>query len=293
MKKNALQINYWVLGGFEGKTPVAKAIDETAKMGLDGIELVFGAGEFAPGISAEKCAAIRAHAKRRNIKIETLASGFFWDCPLSSEAPAVRRKAIKFLKEYLRVAAIVGAKSVLVLPGAVAVPWDPSKPVVPYAAAWKNAAASIRACLRDAEKLKVTIALENVWGWFLTDPMAMKLFVDQFKSKRVGVYFDLANCLINGYPEHWIEILGKRIAAIHLKNFSRKDCGGGIYGFGDDIRKGDLDFDAVFKALRRIEYSGPITAEMIPFCRLPNLVLPDLPLARETGARLKQLAKRM
>ncbi|MDP2989254.1 MAG: sugar phosphate isomerase/epimerase family protein, partial [Kiritimatiellota bacterium] len=219
----------------------------------------------------------------------TLATGYYWDRSLSSADAAERNEAVAFTKEYLRVAAWVGAKVVLVVPGAVAVPWNPARPVVPYAAAWKNATASLRECLKEAEKQKVTIALENVWNWFLADPMAMKLFVDQFENRRLGVYFDVGNCLINGYPEHWIEILGRRIAAVHFKNFSRQDCGGGIHGFGDDLLKGDVNWKAVLAALAKIKYKGPITAEMIPFSRLPDLVLPDMPLARDTAAKLKQI----
>ena len=78
----------------------------------------------------------------------------------------------------------MGAKVALIVPGAVAVPWDPSKPVVPYKTAWKHATASIRELLPAARRLGVKLGLENVWNWFLADPMAMKLFVDQFRSPR-------------------------------------------------------------------------------------------------------------
>lgn len=286
---NLLQMNYWTLGGFEGKKPMAQALAEASAMGLGGIELTFGAGEFARGITEAQCRAIRAKAAQLNMRIETLATGYYWDRSLSSADAAERREAVAFTKEYLRVAAWVGARVVLVVPGAVAVPWNPARPVVPYAAVWKNAAASLRECLKEAEKQKVTMALENVWNWFLADPMAMKLFVDQFKSRRLGVYFDVGNGLINGYPEHWIAILGRRIVAVHFKNFTRQDCGGGIHGFGDDLLKGDVNWKAVMAALARIKYKGPITAEMIPFSRLPDLVLPDMVLARDTAAKLKQI----
>jgi L-ribulose-5-phosphate 3-epimerase len=288
--KNIRQINYWTLGGFEAKKPVAQALEEAAAMGLDGLELTFGAGEFAPGITEAQCRAIRAKAEQVNLRIETLASGYYWDHSLSAADAAERRAAVAFTKEYLRVAAWVGAKVVLVVPGAVAVPWNPARPIVPYALAWKNATASLRECLKEAEKQKVTIALENVWNWFLADPIAMKLFVDQFKSRRLGVYFDVGNCLINGYPEHWIELLGKRIAAVHFKNFARQDCGGVLHGFGDDLLKGDVNWKAVLAAFAKIKYKGPFTAEMIPFSRLPNLVLPDMALARDTAAKLNQIA---
>ena len=289
MVKNTAQINYRTIGGFEAAKPVAQALAEAKRMGFEGMELCFGAGCFAPGISQAECKAIKKTAKDLGMKIESLATGNYWAHLLTDPRASVRKKALAFTKEYLQVAKWVGAKVVLVIPGAVAVPWDPSQPVVPYATVWKRATAAIRQCLPTAQKLGVTMGIENVWNWFLADPLTMKAFVDQFKSRRVGVYFDVGNCIINGFPEHWIEILGKRIVAVHFKNFSREDCGGVLHGFGDDLAKGDVNFKAVLEAFEEIKYTGPITAEMIPFSRLPNLVLPDMKLARATARRMKQI----
>ena len=291
-KTNTMQINYWTLGGFEGAKDPLQALEEARRMGCDGLELCFGAGRFAPGISEARCTEIRRAARRMGMKIETLATGTYWELSLSSPREGVRKKAVAFTRQYLQVARWVGAKVVLVVPGAVAVPWDPSQPVVPYATAWKLATQSIRRLEPAARKLGVTMGLENVWNWFLADPIAMRTFVDQFRSPRVGVYFDVGNCQINGFAEHWVEILGRRIKAVHLKNFRREDCGGVLHGFGDDLAKGDVNFKATLKALKAIKYAGPLTAEMIPFSRLPNLVLPDMKLARTTVRRMKEILGR-
>src|ERR1035437_2287640 len=96
---NIRQINYWTLGGFEGKKPVAQALEEAAAMGLGGIELTFGVGEFPRGITEAQCRAIRAKATHLNLRIETLATGYYWDHPLSSPDAAARREAIEFTKE--------------------------------------------------------------------------------------------------------------------------------------------------------------------------------------------------
>ncbi len=63
-------------------------------------------------------------------------------------------------------------------------PWDASQPVVPYKAVWKHASASIGELLPVAKQLGVKLGIENVWNWFLADPVAMKLFVDQFHRRR-------------------------------------------------------------------------------------------------------------
>lgn len=288
---NPIQINYWTIGGFDGAKPIPQALAEAREMGCDGLELTFGAGCFAPGITADACRGIREEAQRLGLQIATLASGHFWGESFSHPKASVRRSAIAFAKEYLVAAQAVGAKAVLVIPGAVAVPWDPGQPIVPYATVWRRVSAAVHEILPLARRLRVKLALENVWNGFLTDPMAMKQFVDQFQSRYVGVYFDVANCVINGYPEHWIAILGRRIAAVHFKNFARTDCAGGLHGFGDDLLTGDVRWPAVLEALQRIRYQGPITAEMLPFSRLPDMVLPDMDLARKTVAQLRQLVK--
>ena len=167
--------------------------------------------------------------------------------------------------------------------------WEPSRPVVSYRAAWEKATASVKELLETAEKLNVNLALENVWNRFLLSPMEWKFFLDQFKSSRVGIYFDIGNCCIYGRPQDYVEILGSYVKAVHIKNFSETDCAGGLHGFGDDILVGEVDFDALKAALKAIGYKGPVTAEMIPFSRLPDLVLPDLPLAAATADKMLTL----
>ena len=109
--------------------------------------------------------------------------------------------------------------------------------------------------------------------------MEMKMFLEQFDSNYIGSYFDVGNATLNGYAEHWIEILGEKIKAVNVKNFKREDCGGLLHGFGDDLSEGDVNFENVKSALKNIGFSGPVTVEMIPFSRLPDMVLPDMELA--------------
>ncbi|HPA17309.1 MAG TPA: sugar phosphate isomerase/epimerase family protein [Verrucomicrobiae bacterium] len=281
-------INYWVLGGFEGKKSAAEAIRDASSMGLGGVELTFG-DCLKTDITDKECAAIASEARHIGVGLRTLASGHYWGCSLSSPDRAERDKAVAFTLRYLEVAKALGAETVLVVPGAVDVAWDPSRPIVPYRAAWEHATDSLRRCLSAAEKLGVNIALENVWNKFLLGPFEFRQFIDQFGSARIGSYFDIGNAVITGYPEHWIEILGDRIKAIHVKNFKRQDCGGVLGGFGDDLLIGDVNYDAVKAQLAAIGFTGPATTEMIPFCRLPNMILPDMDLARKTAAALKQL----
>lgn len=114
-----------------------------------------------------------------------------------------------------------------------------------------------------AEKSGVTIAIENVWNNFLLSPLEAVRYVDQFKSKRVGFYFDVGNIVAYGWPEQWIRILGKRIARVHIKEYSRKiaDSQGRSAGFKVNLMEGDVNWPAVMKALDEIGYSGWTTIE--------------------------------
>lgn len=283
-------INYWVLGGFEGAKTPYQAIDDAKKMGLDGIELTFG-DCLKEDITEEECRNIAEYAEENGIGLKTLASGFYWGCSLGSADAAERDKAINFTVKYIQAASRLKVDKILVVPGAVDVAWDASRPVTSYKEVWDNAADSIKKLVDVAAEYKVTICLENVWNKFLLSPIEFKHFLDQFDSEYLGIYFDVGNAALNGYPEHWIEILKDRIKAIHFKNFTRDDCGGTIHGFGDDLLVGDVNFSNILRELKKIGYSGSITAEMIPFSRLPDMVLPDMQLAEKTAKDLIEILK--
>ncbi len=283
-------INYWVLGGFEGEKTPYQAIDDVKKMGLDGIELTYG-DCLKKDITGKECKDIVKYADEKGISLKTLAAGFYWGCSLGSDDPSEREKAISFTEKYIKVASWLNVDRILVVPGAVDVAWDESRPVTSYRNVWDNATDSLNKVLKTAREYEVTICLENVWNKFLLSPVEFKLFLDQFDSEYLGIYFDVGNTVLNGYPEHWIEILKSKIKAIHFKNFTRDDCGGTLHGFGEDILVGDVNFSTVLRELEKIKYSGPITAEMIPFSRLPDMVLPDMQLAEKTAKDLIELLK--
>jgi hexulose-6-phosphate isomerase len=92
----------------------------------------------------------------------------------------------------------------------------------------------------------------------------MARYVDQFQSEYVGAYFDCGNILTYGWPEQWIRILGKRIAKIHIKEYSRKiaDEKGKSAGFNVQLRDGDVNWPEVMKAIDETAYQGWLTIEM-------------------------------
>ena len=285
---NYIALNGWIYCGFGGEKKPRAFIDWAAEKGLDGIELTVG-DCLSVDTSEAEAKELAAYAKEKGIGLRSLATGAGWGKWLCADDPAERAEATAFVKKYLQLAAWLGAETVLVVPGATRVAWDASHAEVSYKNAWENATASIRELMPVAESLGVNLALENVWNRFLISPMEWKLFLDQFKSERVGMYFDAANCCLNCRPEDFPEILGGYIKAVHLKNFEESDSAGGLHGFGDDLFKGVVDFKKLFAAFAKIGYAGPFTVEMIPFSRLPDLVMPDAALAEKMVEQIKEL----
>lgn len=281
-------INYWVLGGFEGNKSPEEAIDDIAAMGIEALELTFG-DVLKEDITEARCKEIVEYAKSKNVLLPTLSSGSYWGLSLADTDETKRKKAIEFTKKYIDVANWMKIDKILVVPGAVDIGWEENSTVTPYQQVWDLSTQSLKEILPHAEEKGVKIGLENVWNKFLLSPMEFKMYLEQFNSSNIGIYLDAGNILVNGYPEHWIEILKDHIVAVQVKNFKRDNAGGTLAGFTDDLERGDLNFSALKGALKNINYNGAITAEMIPFCRLPDMVLPDMDLARDTAKKMKKL----
>ena len=282
-------LNYWVFGGFgSDKTPY-EFIDFAKAQRLDGVEMTVG--DCLPeSIDEAECRKIASYAAERGIGLKTLATGRYGAMNLGAADEAERARAVEFTKKYLRIASWVGAETILVVPGSAQVTWDPSRPVVPYKTVWENSTRSLKGLLPLAEELGVNIALENVWMRFLLSPMEWKLFLDRFDSPRIGMYLDVGNCLLYAPAQDYIDLLGEKyIKAVHIKNWKGDDCGGTLHGFGDSLLDGDVDFKAVFAALKNCGYNRTFTVEMIPFSRLPDLVLPDQALSEKVVAELRAL----
>ncbi|MEF2245105.1 MULTISPECIES: sugar phosphate isomerase/epimerase family protein [unclassified Paenibacillus] len=256
MKKG---INIWSFK--EGKS-IKECIALAKDAGFDGIELSLnGSGELSLQATDQEIAEIRARVQDANLEIAGLATGLYWDYPMTSDDASIRSKAVDVCKKQLETAAALGVDAILVIPGAVGVDFIPGASVVNYERAYERAHEAINSLVPFAESAGVSIGIENVWNKFLLSPLEMRNFIDEHKSDFVGSYFDVGNVVYSGYPEHWISILGHRIKRVHFKDYRR--TAGGLHGFVD-LLAGDVDYPAVVEALKGIGYNNYVTAEMIP-----------------------------
>ena len=153
----------------------------------------------------------------------------------------------------------MGVDAILVVPGCVNARFIDGCAEMPYDVVYDRALEAMQELKKDAEEAGVVIALENVWNKFLLSPLEMRDFIDKIGSDYVKVYYDVGNTQFIGFPEHWIKILGNRIARIHMKDF--KESIGNLDGFCE-LLEGNVNFPAVMNALREVGYDGYLTAEI-------------------------------
>lgn len=215
-------------------------------------------GELSIKSTDKEVLRIKQMADDTSMELTSLASSLYWTYSLTSNDLATREKGVSIIKRQLEVASLLGVKTILVVPGCVNA--DFASPAgVDYEVAYDRALEAIGSVADYARECDVIIGLENVWNKFLLSPLEMRDFIDKIHSEYVGMYFDIGNVLLTGYPEQWIRILNKRIVNMHIKDF--KSSIGNMNGFVD-LLAGDVDFKAVMGAIKDIGYDSYLIAEM-------------------------------
>ncbi|HHU53966.1 MAG TPA: sugar phosphate isomerase/epimerase [Clostridiaceae bacterium] len=254
MKKS---ISYW---SFVNKSPL-EAMKLSKAAGFDGIELTLDESGISPETDPDDLKRIREEAEKLELSLPSFASSLYWKYSFTSDDAEERKNACDTAVTQIKMAKILGADTILLVPGSVSVEFVPERPVVAYDVCWERALESLKELKNVAEEYEINIGIENVWNKFLLSPLEMKQFIDEINSPYVGVYFDVGNVVYSGYPEHWIRILGERIKKVHFKDFRRDP--GGLNSFVD-LLSGDVNWPEVMNALKDINYDGWVTGEMIP-----------------------------
>jgi L-ribulose-5-phosphate 3-epimerase len=192
--------------------PITEVLDTIKKAGFEGIQLGVGQpGELMLGTDDQKIKNLAKACRDAGLEPHSIYGGitFF------REGEPARKQGLEYAKRTLEIASLLGAQTVLIHPGQLS-------PSLPYDTCWKLAIEGLVALKEQAEATHLRLGLENVWNKFLMSPLEALRIIDEVKSPAVGIWFDIGNVVVFGYPEQWIRILGgKNIVGLHMKDFRR------------------------------------------------------------------------
>jgi hexulose-6-phosphate isomerase len=256
------------LRAFPADMPLPRALALARDAGFDAVEVNLEPGhECSLESSDAEVRALGAAINAHGLKISAVYSRQQWHYPTTSSDPAIVARGKDIIRRLATCGSLLGSDAVLVVPGAVDNGvFAAAREVVPYDLAYERAGDAMREVARlvVADGYRGMLCVENVWNKFLLSPLEMRRFIDEIDHPSVGVFFDVGNILLYGFPDHWIRILGDRIKRVHVKDF--RTAVGTLHGF-TGLLQGDVDWPAVVTALRDIRYDSYLTAEVLPAYR--------------------------
>lgn len=271
MKKS---INQWAFP-YPERMSLERCLKLAKDAGFDGIELNYDLeNDLSPKSSTADYVKIRRMAEDIGIAISGLCSFLFWPYPLTSNDPTERARGLELAGLMTRAAHDLGVENLLVVPGAVHMPWREDHDPTPNDVCLRRAKEAVGKLLPDAEKLGVYLNMENIFfNGFLLSPFEMVDFVDGFGSEHVQVHFDTGNIMEYQFPEHWIPILGKRIKNVHLKEFTKKGSDHSLEAFRP-LLDGTTNWPEVLSAFEAAGYTGYLTFEYFhPYLHHPEALI--------------------
>jgi len=271
MKKS---INLWAFP-YPGRMSLKECLQLAKDAGFDGIELNYDLdNDLSLKAGPKEYRAIRKMAGDIGIAISGVCSFLFWPYSLTSNVLAQRSRGLELAKKMVHAAHELGTENLLVVPGAVHIPWLKEHEPVANDVCDRRAREAVKKMLPLAEKLGVYLNIENIFfNGYLMTPAEMNAFVDGFHSDHVRVHFDTGNIMLFQFPEHWVPLLGRRIKNIHFKEFTKKGTDFSLESFRP-LLDGTTNWPAVMEALDKVGYRGYLTFEYFhPYPHYPEALI--------------------
>jgi L-ribulose-5-phosphate 3-epimerase len=250
IKLSVSSYSYWHFK--KEKYPIEKVIDEAAKVGVEGIDILHRQMESEDNAYIQK---LKKHAFVNGIAFTCLSIHQSFVSP-DKEFLA---KEIEHTKKCIELAARMGIPCLRLNSGR----WGTIKsfdelmkargvePILPgYTEddGFKWCIDSIQQCLPTAEQHGVLLALENHWGLCST-PEGQLRIKKAIDSPWLGIMMDTGNFLENPYDK--LELLAPYTNFVQAKTY---------YGGGEWYSL-DLDYKRIISILRKVNYQGYISLE--------------------------------
>jgi hexulose-6-phosphate isomerase len=214
--------------------------------------------------------------KETGLKAASVCDHIHWVKPLSAPDEATRQLGLDGLIHSLRDAQAYGATSVLLVPGV-------ARDGVSYEQCWERSIVEIKKAIPVAKETGVKIAIENVGNNFIVTPEQAVQYLEAINSEWVGWHFDIGNSGRIGPAERWIQVIGKRIVRLHIKDYNAKAQPGAKGSDRPKLLDGDTNWPAVMKALDDIGYSGWAISEQ------PGNQAANVDAARDLAQRMDRI----
>jgi hexulose-6-phosphate isomerase len=235
--------------------PLLKLLNPLRKAGFEGIQLGVSdpPNELTLRTPDADVARLAKNCRDAGIEPHSIYGGirFF------REDESDRKRGLEEAMRTLEIANILGVRTVLIHPGQLTA-------AVPYDECWRLAIDGLRSLKAKAESTHLRLGLENVWNKFLMSPLEFKTLLAEVDSPQVGIWFDIGNVVVFGYPEQWLRILGgKPLVGIHIKDFRRgpSDHFGTYEGFVP-LFHGSVNWPAVMRQLVAIGFDDYLITEV-------------------------------
>lgn len=209
---------------------------------------------------------IKCASEQTGVKVWSVHAPFrSKDDNISNPDEKMRLKAIETYTEVFKNAAFIGAKIVIVHPSSEPIS-DEERPA--YISRSKE---SLKVLAERAAQYGITIAVEDLPRTCLgntAEELGDIISVDE----RIRICFDV-NHLLKQTHRHFIEVIGDKIATLHISD----------YDFADERHQlpgnGKIDWKELLELLESINYSGPFMYEV----RMANTAQEVLPGTRYAG----------
>ncbi len=250
MKLGAATYSYWHFT--PEKTPIEHVIDEAARIGLDGVEILHRQMESEETGYMQRLKR-RAFVNGLDLYALSIHQGFV------SPSPETRQKNIDHTLRCIELAHEMGIPSIRLNSGR----WGTVKSFTQLMAlggvepaldgyteddAFEWCIESIEKCLPHAERHGVILALENHWG-LTSQPKGVNRILKALPSEWLKGAMDCGNFLEEPYEK--LEQIAPSAVLVHAKTY----YGGGVW------YSLDLDYSRIAQILRSAGFNGWISIE--------------------------------